>query len=482
MENPWLLVGILITFCCMVGIGVYTARRVSSSADFTVAGRTASPVMIASTILGSCVGAGATVGTAETAFKIGIVGWWQSLGIAIGCLILGLFLAQHIYKTKTETVSQVLTKTYGPKVGPITSLFGSIAIFFSILSQTKGFIPLLTSFIPVPIAVAASICVALVLAYVLFGGIFGTSLGGMLKMGIILVSLLVCGAISFAGLGGFSGITSTFTFDPWLNLFSRGVSKDIAIGLGFALGVLVTQVYIQAVLSARDAKAARDGAILAAIFSFPIGIFGVLVGLYMRQNFPTIDPAQAFPQFLIQKFPPVLAGISIGGLMLAALGSNAGLTLGISTTLSRDIYKKVFRKNAGDKEMLLVLRLIMVAVAVLAGIFAITKAGELIQTFIFLSFGLRTCVFLVPMLFAFYYKGRLTNEAGIAAVLAGPLVNLLWNLFKPTELDPIYAGLIAATVAFVVTNEIAKRVKAETKEPAVEELNDSLSTIDSEIS
>lgn len=181
----------------------------------------------------------------------------------------------------------------------------------------------------------------------------------------------------------------------------------------------------------------------------------------MRQNFPSIDPAQAFPQFLILKFPPVLAGISIGGLMLAALGSNAGLTLGISTTVSRDIYKKVFRKNADDKEMLLVLRIIMVIVAVAAGIFAITKAGELIQTFIFLSFGLRTCVFLVPMLFAFYYKGRLTNEAGIAAVLVGPTVNLVWNLFKPTELDPIYAGLIGATVAFILVNEIAKRMKKE---------------------
>ncbi len=461
MNNTWLIVGILITFSCMVGIGIYTSRRVKNSADFTVAGRSASPVMIASTILGSCVGAGATVGTAETAFKIGIVGWWQSLGIAVGCLILGLFLAQHIYKTKTETVSQVLVKTYGPKVGPITSLFGAIAVFFSILSQTKGFIPLLQSFIPVPIVTASAICVALVLAYVLFGGIFGTSLGGMLKMIIILISLIICAIIAFSGLGGISGIKSSFDFDPWLNIFSRGVSKDIAIGLGFALGVLVTQVYIQAVLSARDAKAARDGAILSAFIGFPIGLFGVLVGFYMRQNFPSIDPAQAFPQFLILKFPPVLAGISIGGLMLAALGSNAGLTLGISTTVSRDIYKKVFRKNADDKEMLLVLRIIMVIVAVAAGIFAITKAGELIQTFIFLSFGLRTCVFLVPMLFAFYYKGRLTNEAGIAAVLVGPTVNLVWNLFKPTELDPIYAGVIGATVAFILVNEIAKRMKKE---------------------
>jgi SSS family solute:Na+ symporter len=446
----------------MCAIGAYTARKVKNSEDFTVAGRKASPIMIAGTILGSAVGAGGTVGTAETAFKFGIVGWWQTLGLAIGCMVLGIFLAQFIYKTKVETVSQVLIKTYGPTVGPITCVFGAIAIFFSIMSQTKGFIPLLTTFIPMPLIIASAAGVLLVLAYVMFGGIFGTSLGGILKMAIILVALIVCGGVSFVGLGGFTGMTQTFEFDPFFNLFARGVSKDIAIGLGFTFGVLVTQTYIQAILSAKDAKAARNGAILSSILCAPIGLLGVGVGLYMRANFPDMVAAQAFPQFMMLKFPPVLAGISIGGLMLATLGSNAGLTLGISTMLSRDLYKRVFRKSASDKEMLTVLRVIMVIVCVLAGVFAITKAGELIQTFIFLSFGMRTCVFLVPMLFAFYYKGKLTSSAGIAAVLAGPLVNIYWNLNPPIDIDPIYAGLVAAFLALVITNEISKRLGHET--------------------
>jgi SSS family solute:Na+ symporter len=233
--------------------------------------------------------------------------------------------------------------------------------------------------------------------------------------------------------------------------------------MGFMLGVLVTQTYIQAILSAKDAKAARNGAILSAILCFPIGIFGVMVGLYMRANFPDLIPSQALPQFIIMKFPSVLAGISIGGLMLAALGSNAGLTLGVSTLLSRDLYKAVIRKEASDKEMLLVVRIMMVSVAILAGIFAVTKAGELIQSFIFLSFGMRTCVFLVPMLFAFYYKGRITNAAGIAAVIVGPVINIFWNLAKPTPTDPIYVGLLGALLAFIIVNEITKRITPEHK-------------------
>lgn len=452
--NPTIgiIIGICITFSAMSAIGVYTVKKIKNSEDFTVAGNSSTAIMVAGAIVGSCVGAGGTIGTAEAAFKRGISGWWQTLGLSVGCLILGLVLAQAIYKTKVETVPQMLEKKFGSHIRPVTAIFSAIAIFFSILSQTKGFLPLLTSFIPVSVVLAAGICIILTLLFVMFGGIFATSLGGLLKIALILGSLILSGAIAVVALGGFSGIKASF--DPsYFNMFPNGPSKNLATGLGLALGVLVTQVYVQAVLSAKDAKAARNGALLAALFTCPVGLFGVAVGLYMNKFFPDIVPSQAFPLFMTNTFHPVIAGIFIGGLMLAALGSNAGLTFGISTMLSRDVYKKV-KKGASDKEMLYVLRCLIVVVACLAGVFAITSLGEMIQTFVFLSFGLRTCVFLVPMMFALFYKGRMTPAAGMASVLLGPAVNIIWNLVPSLKsaFDPIYAGLIAGLLAFLIVN------------------------------
>jgi len=450
-----IVIGIILVFVIMGGIGIYTVKKIKNAEDFIIGGRKASPIMVAGAIVGSCVGSGGTIGTAETAYKMGVVGWWQTLGLGIGCLVLGIGLAQFIYKSQVETVPQLLEQTYGKKIRSVTAIFSALAIFFSILSQTKGFLPLLRSLIPMPLELAAAICVFLVLIFVIFGGIFATSIGGLVKIFLILGSLLLSGTIAVIGMGGFSGMQQTFAEGTWLNMFARGASKDLAIGLGFVLGMLVTQTYIQAILSAKDAKAARNGAILACIFTVPVGLFGVAVGMYMRQAFPNIEASQAFPLFMINTFPAVIAGIFIGGLMLAALGSNAGLVFGVATMLSRDIYKKV-RPKASDKEMLFVLRALLAIVAGLAGVFAVTKAGELIQTFIFLSFGMRTCVFLVPMLFAFLYKGRLTNAAGMAAVIAGPVVNIYCNLFTDKSIDPIYTGLAAALIAFIVTNGIAK--------------------------
>ena len=459
MNLTGIIIGICVTFAAMSVVGVYTMKKIKSSEDFTLGGRNASPIMIAGVIVGACVGSGGTIGTAQMAFSRGIVGWWQTLGVSIGCLILGIGLANVIYKMRVETAPQLLEKNFGSLIRPVTAIFSSIAIFLSILSQTRGFLPLLTSMVPVSLQIAASICVILVLLFVLFGGFFATSMGGLLKIFLVLGSLLLSGIIAVVAFGGLGAMRGSFDYDPWFNMFSRGVSNDLAIGLGFVLGVLVTQTYIQAILSAKDPKAARKGAIIAACFTMPVGLFGTAVGLYMRQYFPSIDPAEAFPRFMIETFNPVVAGIFIGGLMLATLGSNAGLIFGVATMLSRDVYKKA-RKAAKDKEMLVVMRALIVVITVASGVFAVTRAGVLIQTFIFLSFGLRTCVFLVPMMFAFFYKGRMTKAAGLASVLAGPITNIYWNLAKPIEnVDAIYAGLVAAFLAFVIANEIAKRMR-----------------------
>lgn len=454
------VVGILLVFAAMGAVGVVSMRKVKSSDDFTVAGKSSTPIMIAGTIVGACVGAGGTIGTAETAFKIGIVGWWQTLGLAIGVLVLGLFLSQKIYSmSKAETLPQILAGTFGQRIIPITAIFSSIAIFFSIMSQTKGFLPLLMSVFPVSDVTAAVVCGVLVLLFVVFGGIFATSIGGLLKMFLIIIALLVSAVIALAAMGGFSGMGQIFADQPdTFNMFARGANKDIAIGVGFVLGVLVTQTYVQAVLSAKDAKAARDGCIIGSLMTAPIGLFGVVIGLYMRHTSPDMLASRALPQFMIDNYPTLIAGIFIGALMLSALGSNAGLTLGISTLLTRDLYQRI-KPNTTDKERLIVLRTFMVIIVTLSCVLAVTKAGELIQTFIFLSFGMRTTVFLVPMLFAFYYKGRMSQEAGIASCIAGPVVNIVWNLgnlFSVTQVDPIYAGLIASFLAFVIVNRLTR--------------------------
>lgn len=462
-----IIAGILIVFAAMAVIGVISARKIKNSEDFVIAGKKASPVMVAGAILCAIVGSGGTIGTAQTAFTYGIVGWWQTLGLAIGCFILGLCLSQAIYKiTQAQTVSQVLKHTYGPKILPITAIFGSIAIFFSILSQSKGFIPLLTSIMNVSDVSAAIVCFVLVCVFVIFGGIFANSLGGLLKMGVIYVGVLLSAIIALVDTKGVSGITNALGSNVW-NMFARstgenGALYDIGIGVGFILGVLVTQTYVQAVLSAKDAKAARNGCMLGGALCLPVGLLCCIIGMYMKMNYPDISAAQALPLFMVYNYPGLIAGVFIGGLMLAALTSNAGLSLSVATLLQRDVICRN-RPDMDQKKQMLILRVLIVIIVALSCVFSVSTVGTYIQTFIFLSYGMRTTVFLVPMLAAFFWRGKITRSAGMAAALAGPIMDIIAYFVMGKSGTHVFWGLGASLIAFIVVDILAKdRVEAGT--------------------
>ena len=454
-----IIIGIVIAFVAVMILCVAAVRKVKNSEDFVIAGKKASPVMVAGTIVGACVGSGGTIGTAETAFTYGLTGWWQTLGISIGCVILGVCMSQFIYKlTKAQTISQVMSSTYGQKIVRVTAIFSSIAIFFSILSQTKGFIPLMTSITNVSEATAAVVCFVLVCAFVVFGGIFANSTGGISKMAIIYAGVVISAIIALISTDGFGGITDQLGTEVW-SLFSRstganGKFYDLGIGVGFILGVLVTQTYVQAVLSAKDAKAARNGCILGGLLTLPVGFLCAIIGMVMKIKSPDISPSQALPLFMVNHFPGVVAGIFIGGLMLAALTSNAGLSLSVATQIQRDVLPK--SKDMNDKTTLLVIRIFVVIIVALSCIFSVTTLGTYIQTFIFLSYGMRTTVFLVPMLAAFYFKGKLTKSAGIAAAIAGPVMDIIAYFFMGASGTHVFWGLGASLIVFILVDLVAK--------------------------
>ena len=60
------------------------------------------------------------------------------------------------------------------------------------------------------------------------------------------------------------------------SLFCRGFGTDAGACVSLILGVLTTQTYAQAVLSAKTDRKARVGALVSTFLIPPIGIFGIL--------------------------------------------------------------------------------------------------------------------------------------------------------------------------------------------------------------
>ena len=395
------IIGMVVTLLLIVGTGIYAGTRVKDEKDFSGASRKAGSAVVAGTIMGTLVGGASTIGTTQLAFQYGLDGWWFTLGAGIGCLFLGTFMLKPLYKSNKSTIPQYLIETYGPAIGPISSIFTSFGIFINVIAQGLAAVALLTSMAHVSTTVALVISTALVLAYVLAGGLEGTGIVGVLKLILLYGAVIAAGGIALYKFGGMDGMFQAFPERfPWFSLFGRGFSPDFAAGFSLVVGVLSTQTYIQAVLSARGMKEARRGALISAFFIPPVGIGGILVGLYMRAHlaeFPGLKSADVLPTFILHYMPPLIGGVILATLLVAVIGTWAGLNLGISTMLTRDIYKKYIDKKADDKKALLVQRILILALCAITIVCVSSSMGGLILGFSFLSMGLRGCTCLFPL-------------------------------------------------------------------------------------
>jgi len=442
-----MIFGVTIVTAAIALTAFVSGLRVRSTREFTVAGRRAGWPTVSGIIVGALVGGSSTVGTSEAAFVYGFPAWWFTLGAGIGCLILSTFLVRPLLRTGVETLPQYLMTAFGRPIQPLVAVCDSLGLFITIPGQVASAIALLTVLLEWSVPPVTALVAVLILAYVLTGGAISAGVAGFLKLLIAFSALLVFGAAALYLAGGIAPLHQALP-GKYFSLFGNGFWKDIGNGLGIVFGVLTTQVYVQAVLSGRDESQARIGGLFAGLGTTVFGLGGVAVGMFMRVHEPGIAPAQALPLFATHYFPPVMAGLMLGAILITVITCAGGLALGIATMFTRDLYQPYLRQNKGDRRGLLVARA-AIAVVVLAGVLiGSSNLLKLIINYSFLAFAFRADAMMVPLLVA--VLGNRTKlrsaSAGVGALLGGMTTNLFWNLAIEPGGAALFIGLVGSVV------------------------------------
>ena len=169
----------------------------------------------------------------------------------------------------------------------------------------------------------------------------------------------------------------------------------------------------------------------------------------------------------------VIALVAAGGLA-AALSTAAGLLLAISSSISRDLLKGVFRPNISEKKELMASRIAMAVSIVVAGYFGFNPPDFAAGT-VALAFGLAASS-IFPALMMGIFSSTMNKEGAIAGMLAGIGVTLLYvfqhkgiMFIQSTSylggmepnwffgIEPNAFGAIGAIVNFVVAYLVSKR-------------------------
>ena len=169
----------------------------------------------------------------------------------------------------------------------------------------------------------------------------------------------------------------------------------------------------------------------------------------------------------------VIALVAAGGLA-AALSTAAGLLLAISSSISHDLLKGVFKPNISEKDELIASRVAMGASIGIAGYLGLNPPDFAAGT-VALAFGLAASS-LFPALMMGIFSKKMNKEGAIAGMLAGISVTLLYvfqhkgiMFIKSTSflgpmnqnwflgIEPNAFGAIGAMVNFIVAYLVAQK-------------------------
>jgi SSS family solute:Na+ symporter len=164
-----------------------------------------------------------------------------------------------------------------------------------------------------------------------------------------------------------------------------------------------------------------------------------------------------------------LWGIFAVVVLAAVMSTTDRLMLTIGTYFSWDIYKKILRPNAPDKQVLLVSQISVFVAAAITLLLAL-KPPDMLVWLIWAGIGIMYATFAVPLLAGLYWR-RATREGALASMTLGLVASLVFggiSYFKLAKLPmhfSFYAfvlSIIAMIVVSLMTKPTSEKVLDET--------------------
>jgi SSS family solute:Na+ symporter len=444
-------------------IGTYAARLARQGRDgFLLAGRNLPTPLIAVTLTGLAIGGASTIGVAESAFRgQGLGAGWYAISWAISAFIIAFVSSVQFRKLNLATVPE-LFRRYFDHPGYIACIIVQVLMQLTITSlQYVAGGAILSQLLPdvFPNLYTGMIFSAIIFISLTFiGGLWSASLTNVLNVALIYAGIILAALYGVKSLGGLDSLVARLP--EGLDYFSlvEGIGP-----LQIVVWIVVVstanfsfQGALQVVFAARNGKAARNGFIIGATLMIPVGFMAALIGIAAKAASPDIaDPRLALPT-MITSLDPWIAGITLSALWAADVSTAIGLLLSSSTIVSKDIVASILKKTIGEKQQLLLNRIVVLIIGILTLFLAlqITEILNALMIGLSLGAGLTTVI-----LFAFFMPKFCRRSSAVWVLAVNVMVVVAWVLLPATHVTPhaIFSSWIACLIVFFIVFSLDKR-------------------------
>lgn len=441
----------------MVGIGVYSVKRIKNTGDYFVAGHSFGPIVLMATVCATIIGGSGLMGRAGVAYSSG----FKAILTAVPYL-LGMFIFSGIsgrisdvgMKHNITSIPELFDKRFGKTAKVLLASLIAFTMMGTVASQvtaTATIINMLGGDIGFSYEIGALIATIVFMIYTATSGLFGVVYTDVLQFYMLLIFVyILIPASSLMHVGGFKNFTANLDpalVKPYIN---GSILGDIVTYLVFTMAG--AEMW-QRAFAAKNSKAAKRGMFLGTsvygitiILVFFMGIIAhQIVGDEVLAQYGSTDAV--VPALAIKVLPIGLTGLALAGL-LSVIMSTADSYLLISVqSVVRDIIK-TFKPNMEEKTEIKLSRIFSIILPIGALIIALyIKNAYNILMFAW-SFYAASCG--IPAFAALYWK-KATKQGILAGIIAGFTVCVGWKIIgQPFGLGAAVPGTIACAIALVV--------------------------------
>ncbi len=487
-------------FAAMLAIGVFfffKSKGVTEK-DYFLGGRAMGPWVTAMSAQASDMSAWLLMGLPGSILAFGFGQAWIGIGLAIGTAANWILVAKRLRKFSKAsgdaiTLPQYLSNRFASKSHAVSIICAIVFLVCFTIYVASAFVAgsdVFTTLVPsLTKANAMIIFAAIVVVYTFLGGFRAVCwtdfFQGLLMLGALLIVPVVIGftrELEPAALSTVYSGPSGEEFEFVANFFNASW-KDIISGLGWGLGYFGMPhiiVRFMAIKKPSMVKKSATVAIIWVVLSLAATILIAYLGrMFVYSNGTDLSEvllangqqSLIFVELARDVFPAFIAGLLLAAIIAASMSTADSQLLVAASSFASDLYKPIIRKNASNKEMLWVSRIIVLIIAVVAYFIASSEgeAAQAIMNLVSNAWGIFGAAFGPAVLLSLFWK-RFTYKGAVAGIVVGAVVDMVWlwlpvaggaTLTALTGIYEIIPGFILGAIAAVVVTLFDKKPSEE---------------------
>ncbi|OZD71401.1 cation acetate symporter [Rhodococcus sp. 05-340-1] len=445
-----------------MAVVIRASKKNATSAEFFTAGGGFSGPQNGVAIAGDYLSAASFLGIAGAIAVYGYDGFLYSIGFLVAWLVALLLVAELLRNTGKFTMADVLS--FRLKQGPVRTAAAlstlTVSLFY-LLAQMAGAGGLVALLLDISDRTGQSIVIAIVgvlmIAYVLIGGMKGTTWVQIIKAVLLIagaafmtVLVLAKFGLNFSELLGSAqamvagsaneAVAARDVIEPGAQYGGSVTSKInfLSLGIALVLGTAGLPHVLMRFYTVPTAKEARRSVVWAIALIGAFYLFTLVLGYGAAA---IVGPDRILASAGGQNSAAPLLAFELGGVILLGVISAvafatilavvAGLTITASASFAHDIYASVIKKGkVDDKKQVKVSRITAVVIGLLAIGLGILANGQNIAFLVALAFAVAAAANLPTILYSLFWR-RFTTTGALFSMYGGLISTIVLIIFSP---------------------------------------------------